>query len=115
MLYRKQLEDIRNTLHKEIVTEATVKNLLNGNDSEGVLHLKFQQMVKIEITYGYGEGTTVDAFIDSVDCNTGNIFGTDGNGNEVNIRYSDLSIEQLISLHEEVVVNKQYKFLQYES
>jgi len=50
--------------------------------------------------------------VTGIDCNTGDLIGETLNGNERNIRYRDLTAENLLELHR-AVSTKQYKFTQY--
>jgi len=94
MNYSQQLSEIRNHLHCDIVQEATVRNSVLGNESDGVLLLK----VPIRIR---------EFVIGSVCCETGFLLSTD---NEKIISYQKLTIEELSVIHNYLVGAKQYTF-----
>lgn len=93
MDYLKQLNEIRNNMHCNIVQEATVFNCVKGNSSDGVLLLKKPVSV----------GTRV---IQSVCCETGYLISPD----DRIIRYQDLSIDEMCVIHREVFELKNYSF-----
>jgi hypothetical protein len=94
MNYSQQLSDIRNHLHCGIVQEATVKNTILGNESEGVLLLN--KAIRIR-----------EFVIGSVCCETGFLLSTD---NEKIIPYQKLTVEDLSVIHDYLVGAKQYTF-----
>ena len=102
MSYRKQIQEIKDNIRKEIIQEATIKNIFNGNDSDGVLQLNNKKLVWTH------KGS---ATIEFVDCGTGDIFGTVFN-EIVKINCDTISLDDLLSLHEAIVLNKQYLFKQ---
>ena len=94
MNYYHQINEIRLNLHRDLVQEATVRNTVNGNESDGVLLLNK--------TVDVGDFT-----VGGICCETGFILSTDC---EKIIPYQKLSIEQLSVLHDYVVIGKQYSF-----
>lgn len=90
MNYVQVLHDLQNNIHSDIVQEATVRNMINGNDSDGVLRLN-------EPIYG----------IHAVCCETGVLIS----GNGVVLRYNTFSIEQLAEIHNVLVFKKEYTFV----
>lgn len=90
MNYVSQLYLIRNDIHREIVQESTVRNSVNGNESDGVLRLT-------NPLYG----------VHHVCCENGYLLSYDADNI---IRYQDLSVEQLSEIHHQVVNLKQYTF-----
>lgn len=88
------LNRIRNQMHCDIVQEATVRNSINGNDSEGVL------VLTTPIVF---ENRTVSA----VCCNTGLLLSTDY---DTIVPYQRLSIEELDKVHSMVCNYKQHSF-----
>lgn len=93
MDYQKQLNEIRNKMHCNIVQEATVFNCVSGNSSDGVLLLKKPVDV----------GNRV---IQSVCCETGYLISSD----DRIVRYQDLSIDEMCVIHRELVELKKYTF-----
>ena len=94
MSYSKQLYDIRNQMHSDIVVESTVRNCVSGNDSDGVLLLKNPLQFR--------EWT-----VSSVCCETGFLVSPD---NDKIVPYQKLTIEELDVVHSVVCVSKQYSF-----
>lgn len=94
MNYFKSVIDLRDNIHRDIVQEATVRNTVSGNSSDGVL------LFKHPIQIG-------DNHISSICCETGFLLGPDNNKI---IRYQELNLEGLSVLHNYVVESKQYKF-----
>ena len=93
MDYIKQLSDIRNEIHREIVQEATVRSMVTNQTTDGVLLLK----KPVEV------GNYV---VQSICCETGFLISTE----DKVVRYRDLSVENLSVLHHEIVLGKQYSF-----
>ena len=93
MDYLKQLHEIRNNMHRNIVQEATVYNCVKGNSSDGVL------LLKKPIRVG-------DYCVESVCCETGYLISTE----DKIVRYQDLTVEQLSVLHTQIFQLKEYSF-----
>jgi hypothetical protein len=114
MNYTKIIQDIRDQIHKDIVLEATVKNTVRGNESEGVLQL----IPEFKFTcdhYTTGEPTIEVLTVESIDCETGELNGIDSKMKEIRIYFKDMTVEQMVQLHEVVVLGKKYKFISYET
>ena len=94
MDYSRQLVEIRNNLHCDIVQEACHKNYVINGSRDGVL------LLKKPINIG-------DFTVGSICCETGLILSTD---NEKIIPYQVLSIEDLSVIHESLVQVKNYTF-----
>jgi hypothetical protein len=94
MDYSKQLSDLRNGIHCDIVQEATVRNCINGNFNRGVL--LFEDPIKIK-----------DYVISSICCETGLLISDD---NDRIIPYQKLTVEELSVIHSYVVGEKKYSF-----
>jgi len=94
MNYIQHLSDIRNDLHCGIVQEATVRNSVMGNDSDGVLLLK--DPIKFR-----------EFIVGSICCETGFLISTD---NDKIIPYQKLTVEELSVIHNYLVQSKQYTF-----
>jgi hypothetical protein len=94
MNYVDHLFKLRNDIHRDIVQEATVRTMVRGYDTEGVL------LLKEPISFG---GTTVS----SICCETGLLLSEDG---DKIIPYQKLTVEDLAVLHNRVVQSKQYSF-----
>ena len=86
---------LRDNLHRSSVQEATSKNNVRGNSSNGVLQLN-------DIFY------TKDTIVASICCETGLLLRE--NHNTV-VPYQKVPTEDLISLFEYVVEKKQYSFV----
>jgi len=93
MDYNKELSQIRNNIHRDIVQEATVRNMIKNQTTDGVLLLNRP----VEL------GSYV---VQSVCCNTGYLISTE----DKIVRYQDLCVEQLSVLHQEFVTSKRYTF-----
>lgn len=90
--YVRQVQDLRDKIHSELVQKATVGNCVDGNSSEGVLRLK--------IPYVLQDGRDVE----SICCETGLLLG-----NEKVIKYRDVILEDLVQIHN-LFASKQYSF-----
>jgi len=88
-----QLARIRDNMHSDIVKEATVRNTINGNDSDGVLLLKDPLQFR-------------EWIISSVCCETGFLISPDN----YKIPYHKLTIKELDVVHSVVCVSKKYSF-----
>jgi hypothetical protein len=101
MDYQQHIREIRDSLHRELVQEACHKNFILNDTSDGVLqlHNPFYIRIKEEILY-----------LVYIDCETGLPTVETYLGNFRQIRYSSLTVEELIELHRNVVINKQYSF-----
>lgn len=94
MDYLQLLNEIRNRMHCNIVQEATVRNCVSGNSSDGVLYLK-----KPVDVGGY--------VIQSVCCETGFLISPE---NKI-VRYQDLTVDGMSVIHKEVFELKNYSFI----
>jgi hypothetical protein len=88
----KQVQDLRDKIHSELVQEATVRSCVDGNPSDGVLRLK--------LPYVLQDGREVD----SICCESGLLLG-----NDKVIRYRDVILEDLVQIHN-LFASKQYSF-----
>ena len=95
------LQKERDMLHQHLVHEACHKNYLVHNTSDGVLqlHRPFYIRIKEEILH-----------LVSIDCEIGCPVVETYNGNFRQVRYSSLTMDELVSLHSDVVMNKLYTF-----
>ncbi len=114
MDYNQTIQSIRDQIHKDIVLEATVKNTVRGNESEGVLQLIPEFRFGCD-HYTTGEPTIEVLTVESIDCETGEMNGIDSKLNEIRIYYNDMTVEQMVLLHEAVVLGKKYKFISYDT
>ena len=114
MTYNQTIQSIRDQIHKDIVLEATVKNTVRGNESEGVLQLIPEFRFGCD-HYTTGEPTIEVLTVESIDCETGEMNGIDSKLNEIRIYYNDMTVEQMVLLHEAVVLGKKYKFISYDT
>jgi hypothetical protein len=94
MSYTQKLNEIRNSIHKDIVVESTVRTCLLRKKGDDVLQLKNPVKVRTN-TVGF------------VCCETGLLLSDDG---DTIVRYQDLTVEELSVLHMEIVESKQYSF-----
>lgn len=111
MSYNHQLQSLRDEIQKSIIKESTVNNMINGNDSNGVLRLKNRLSFIVEIYRPYDKNIFIEVYVKSVNCETGELIVVDNDNEPIYIRYSDFLIEHLNRIHEEVVVNKNYRFI----
>lgn len=110
MSHNRVIQDFRNTIQKEIIVESTSTNLINGNSSDGVLQLRRLFYFYCETYRPYEPNALELVIIKSIDCETGDLNGTDLDSNYVRVTYSDLPLEKLAELNEIVVLNKDYDF-----
>ncbi len=94
MCYSTTLDKMRNDIHRDIVQEATVRNLINNNDCDGILKLKEP------LFFGKYE-------IHGVCCETGLLVSEDY---DRVVSYKLLTIEELVVLHNTIVEDKNYSF-----
>jgi hypothetical protein len=112
MDYQKQLSQLRDNLHREVVQESTCKIFQQLDTTDGVLLLLKPLVLHVEFYHPEWDDYSEEVRVTAVDCNTGDLIGETLNGNERNIRYIDLTAENLLELHR-AVTTKQYKFTQY--
>ena len=113
MDYQKQLNQLRDNLHKEIVQESTCRTCQQMDTTDGVLLLHKPVAILIEYYRPEWDDYSEEVLVTAVDCNTGDLIGESLNGNERNIRYRDLTAEKLLELHT-AVTSKQYQFTEYQ-
>jgi hypothetical protein len=111
MSYNHQLQYFRDEIQKSIIKESTVNNIINGNESDGVLRLKNRISFTIELYRPHEENILQKVHIVSVDCESGKLNVVDDDNNPIYIRYSDFLVEYLNCIYEEVVTNKNYRFV----
>jgi hypothetical protein len=112
MDYQKQLSQLRDNLHRDVVQESTCKIFQQLDTTDGVLLLLKPLVLHVEFYHPEWDDYSEEVRVTAVDCNTGDLIGETLNGNERNIRYIDLTAENLLELHR-AVTTKQYKFTQY--
>jgi hypothetical protein len=95
------LQKERDELHKNLVHESCHMNFLRTGNSDGVLqlHRPFYIRIREEILQLVG-----------IDCEVGFPIVETYVGNFKKIRYSNLSMDELVSLHSDVVMNRLYTF-----
>ena len=88
---------------------------MKTDNSDGVLQLHRPFDFRIEYYRPYeNEHPIEDMIITGIDCTGGWLIGeTKNGGEERNIRYTDLTQEDLIDLHKYVVIEKNYTFTSY--
>jgi hypothetical protein len=101
MDYQQHIINLRDWLHKDLVQEACHKNFLINDNSDGVLQLHDPTYVRIKDEI---------LLLVSIDCESGLPTVETYLGTFRTIRYCDLSIEDLVDLHNQVVQQKQYSF-----
>ena len=112
MDYQKQLSQLRDNLHREVVQESTCKIFQQLDTTDGVLLLLKPLVLHVEFYHPEWDDYSEEVRVTGVDCNTGDLIGETLNGNERNIRYIDLTAEKLLELHR-AVSTKQFKFTEY--
>jgi hypothetical protein len=95
------LQRERDILHKNLVQEACHKNFIINDNSDGVLqlHRPFYIRIREEILH-----------LVSIDCEIGYPIVETYSGNFRQVRYSNLTMDELVTLHSDVVMNKLYTF-----
>lgn len=95
------LQKERDILHKNLVHESCHKNFLRTGNSDGVLqlHRPFYIRIREEILQLVG-----------IDCEIGYPIVETYVGNFRKIRYSNLSMDELVTLHNDAVMNRLYTF-----
>jgi hypothetical protein len=112
MDYQKQLNELRNNLHREIVQESTCKVFQQTGTTDGVLLLLKPIVLHVEFYHPEWDDYSEEVQVTAVDCNTGDLIGENLSGNERNVRYMDLTADNLLQLHTAIKSN-QYKFTEY--
>jgi hypothetical protein len=112
MDYQKQLNELRNNLHREIVQESTCKIYQQLDTTDGVLLLLKPIVLHVEFYHPEWDDYSEEVQVTAVDCNTGDLIGENLSGNERNVRYLDLTADKLLQLHTAIKSN-QYKFTEY--
>ena len=113
MDYQKQLNELRNNLHREIVQESTCKIYQQLDTTDGVLLLRKPILLHLVSYHPEWDDYSEEVQVTAVDCNTGDLIGENLSGNERNVRYMDLSVDTMLQLHTAIRTN-QYKFTEYE-
>jgi len=111
MSYNHQLQYFRNEIQKDVIKESTVNNIINGNESDGVLRLNNRISFTIELYRPYEENLFQKVHIVSVDCESGELNVVDDDNNPIYLRYSDFLVEYLNCIHEIVCIRKEYRFV----
>ena len=113
MDYQKQLNELRDNLHREIVQESTCKISQQMDTTDGVLLLLKPVVLHVEFYHPEWDDYSEEVQVTAVDCNTGDLIGETLSGNDRNIRYRDLTAEKLLELHK-AIKSKQYQFTEYQ-
>lgn len=95
------LQKKRDILHKDLVQESCHKNYLKTGNSDGVLQLHNPFYIKVQ---------DVTLLLVGINCEVGYPIAETYSGDFRHIRYSNLSIDELVTLHSDVVMNKLYTF-----
>jgi hypothetical protein len=91
----------RDGLHKLLVHEACHKSFIIHNTSDGVLQLHNPFYIKVN-------GVTL--LLVGIDCDSGCPVAETYSGDFREVRYNKLTIDELVILHSDVVMNKLYTF-----
>jgi hypothetical protein len=111
MSYNHQLQYFRNEIQKDIIKEATIKSIIDGNESDGVLRLKNHICFTIESYRPYEKNLFLEVRVTGIDCESGNLNCIDNDGNPIYLRYSDFLLEYLNCIYEVVCIKKEYHFV----
>jgi hypothetical protein len=112
MDYQKQLNQLRDNLHRDIVQESTCKIYQQMDTTDGVLLLHKPVVLHVEFYHPEQINYSEEVQVTAVDCNTGDLIGETLDGNERNVRYKDLTAEKLMVLYHSIA-SKKYKFVEY--
>ena len=112
MDYQKQLNELRNNLHRDIVQESTCKIYQQMDTTDGVLLLHKPVVLHVEFYHPEQINYSEEVQVTAVDCNTGDLIGETPDGNERNVRYRDLTVDKLHEMYQSIKTNK-YKFVEY--
>lgn len=112
MDYQKQLNELRDNLHRGIVQESTCKIYQQLDTTDGVLLLRKPILVHVTSYHPEWDDYSEEVRVTAVDCNTGDLIGENLSGNERNVRYMDLSVDTMLLLHTAITSN-QYEFTEY--
>jgi hypothetical protein len=111
MSYTNLIQDLRDKIQRDIMKEATIKNIIDGNESDGVLRLKNHIGFTIELYRPYEKNLFQEVRITGIDCESGEINCIDNDGNPIYLRYSDFLLEYLNCIYEVVCIKKDYQFV----
>ena len=91
----------RDGLHKLLVHEACHKNFIIHDTSDGVLQLHNPFYIKVN-------GVTL--LLVGIDCDFGSPVAETYTGDFREVKYNNLTMDELVTLHSDVVMNKLYTF-----
>ncbi len=111
MSYTKSIQHLKDDIQKDIMREATITNIMDGNDSDGVLRLKNHILFTIELYRPHEKNLFQEVRVTGIDCESGEIKCIDNDGIPIYLRYSDFLIEYLNCIHEVVCIKKEYHFV----
>ena len=92
---------LRDVLHRDLVQEACHKNFVKTGNSNGVLQLHNPIYIKFKDEVLY---------LVAIDCDMGHLIVETYVGTFKQVRYNNLTKEELITVHRDVVENKSYSF-----
>jgi len=101
MSYSKSIQEIRDSVHREIVQESTSGTFLRRGKGEN------QIVLKNPVNITNGSKTKSDVMVGFVCCNTGRLMSSDGC---TEVRYQDVPVDDLVVLHTEIIQKKSYTF-----
>lgn len=105
-----RITEMRNTMHCDIVQEATSKTLLRHPDfnQDGILELNQSITFLLEVNDPFDGLSYMNVTVIGIDCNTGDLVSEDEDGNDIYIRYDHLSTDNLAKLHSNLVIRQNY-------
>lgn len=92
MNYLQQLNEIRNSIHKEIIFAVINETKVENDDFQIELDMGVEYVTEQYRPY---DGEVVKRIITGIDSGTSELVGTDEDGNEKLLQYRDVPIERL--------------------
>lgn len=112
--FKGQLKNLRDNLHRELVQQATVKTFIEHNSTDGYIELYKPFRFLLKEFRPYGEDLISDCVVIGVHSSSGDLICKDLNNLERNASYRDLTVDELVSLHDCIVYQQQFKFILYD-
>lgn len=114
MNFISQLNSIRDSMHRELVQEATVRTFMTEDSTDGFIELVEPFRFYKDDYHPLKGNYTYECYVIGIHSNSGDLMGEDIDGFQRCINYRDLSLEEMAKLHEYVVQQKQFKFRLYD-
>jgi hypothetical protein len=109
MDYKDYIEKMRDTMHREIVQQATCITLKEYPEFNNKGNLELVSPIEVSVVYYYTSTKSSESIlITGINCITGDIVSEDNNGDMRYIRYCDLNADDLADLHKQIVHLKNY-------